>query len=102
LNQEDGPDGLNEKKKLLDSIENYAGHICLTLREQQEIYVGKLKGKTQFQPKIYLSNIFVKIIKLFYLILKLFFLFTYRIIGWELQCQTIKQRQFNGIIYLYS
>jgi len=48
LNQEDGPDGLNEKKKLLDSIENYAGHVCLTLREQQEIYVGKRKDKTQF------------------------------------------------------
>lgn len=43
LYQGDGrDDGSNEKKKLLDNIENYAGHVCLTLREQQEIYVGKL------------------------------------------------------------
>lgn len=42
LNQDNGPGGLNEKKILLDNIENYAGHVCLTLHEQQEIYVGKL------------------------------------------------------------
>lgn len=40
LNKEDGPDGLNEKKKLLDSIENYAKRVCLTMNEEQEIYVG--------------------------------------------------------------
>jgi len=40
LNKDDGPDGLNEKKKLLDSVENYAKHVCLTLNEEQEIYVG--------------------------------------------------------------
>lgn len=39
-----GPDSLSEKKKLLDRIENYAKHICLTLNEQQEIYVGELIG----------------------------------------------------------
>lgn len=43
LNQDDGSDGLNEKKKLLESIENYAKHVCFTLNEQQEIYVGKFK-----------------------------------------------------------
>lgn len=40
LNKDDGPDGLNEKKKLINSVENYAKHICLTLNEEQEIYVG--------------------------------------------------------------
>ncbi|XP_022176658.1 uncharacterized protein LOC111038034 isoform X2 [Myzus persicae] len=44
LNKDDGPDGLNEKKKLLDSVENYAKHVCLTLNEAQEIYVGSLVG----------------------------------------------------------
>ncbi|KAL5243643.1 hypothetical protein ACI65C_011053 [Semiaphis heraclei] len=44
LNKEDGPDGLNEKKKLLESVENYAKHVCLTLNEEQEIYVGSLVG----------------------------------------------------------
>lgn len=45
LNQErGGPDSLSEKKKLLDSVENYAKHVCLTLNEQQEMYVGKLIG----------------------------------------------------------
>lgn len=40
LNKEDGLGGLNEKKKLIDSVENYAKHVCLTLNEEQEIYVG--------------------------------------------------------------
>ncbi|XP_029343154.1 uncharacterized protein LOC100569014 isoform X2 [Acyrthosiphon pisum] len=44
LNKDDGPDGLNEKKKLIDSVENYAKHVCLTLNEEQEIYVGSLVG----------------------------------------------------------
>ncbi|KAL4120652.1 hypothetical protein QTP88_013303 [Uroleucon formosanum] len=44
LNKDDGPDGLNEKKKLINSVENYAKHICLTLNEEQEIYVGSLVG----------------------------------------------------------
>lgn len=47
-NQEGGPDGLNEKKKLLDSIENYAKHVCFTLEEQQEVYVGELEVKIKF------------------------------------------------------
>lgn len=51
-NQEDGPDGLDEKKKLLDSIENYAKHVCLTLEEQQEVYVGELKGKTKLHINV--------------------------------------------------
>lgn len=42
-NQDVGPDGLNEKKKLLDSIENYAKHVCFILEEQQEVYVGESK-----------------------------------------------------------
>lgn len=40
LNKDDGSDGLNEKKKLLDSVENYAKHVCLTMNEEQEVYVG--------------------------------------------------------------
>jgi len=40
LNQEN-PDSQNEKKKLLDSVENYAKHVCLTLNEQQEVFVGE-------------------------------------------------------------
>lgn len=52
-NQEDGPDGLNEKKKLLDSVENYAKHICFTLEEQQEVYVGELKVKIKFHNECY-------------------------------------------------
>ncbi|XP_060835068.1 uncharacterized protein LOC132918035 [Rhopalosiphum padi] len=44
LNKDDGSDGLNEKKKLLDSVENYAKHVCLTMNEEQEVYVGSLVG----------------------------------------------------------
>lgn len=47
LNQADESNGLNEKKKLLNSIENYAKHVCLTLSEQQEVYVGKSKGEIE-------------------------------------------------------
>lgn len=50
-NQEDGPDGLSEKKKLLDSVENYAKHVCFTLNEQQEVYVGEFHGKTKLNIK---------------------------------------------------
>ncbi|VVC24570.1 PKD/REJ-like domain [Cinara cedri] len=49
LNQEDGPYGLNEKKKLLNSIENYAKHICFTLSENEELYIGSLVGSFSVQ-----------------------------------------------------
>lgn len=49
LNQADESNGLNEKKKLIDNIENYAKHVCLTLSEQQEIYVGKSTGKSNLE-----------------------------------------------------
>lgn len=45
LNQVDENYGMNEKKKLLNNIENYAMRICLTLNENEELYVGKSKSK---------------------------------------------------------
>lgn len=45
LNQVDENYGINEKKKLLNNIENYAMRICLTLAENEELYVGKSKNK---------------------------------------------------------
>jgi hypothetical protein len=49
LNQADESDGLNEKKKLIDNVENYAKHVCLTLSEQQEIYVGKSTNESNLE-----------------------------------------------------
>lgn len=45
LNRENESSVLNEKKEILGNIENYAKHMCLTLNEHQEIYVGPFKFK---------------------------------------------------------